>query len=62
MLRGLGSLLHNKNVIKVIVEINDTHLARFNSEKENIYMLMSDAGFKAKHHENKGHYDEVFFR
>ena len=45
---------------KIIVEINDEHLHRFDDTRQEIFEYLSIFGFEAKYKEDISHYDEVF--
>jgi len=46
--------------VKIIVEINDEHLQRFDNTRQEIVDYLSGFGFEPKYKEEKSHYDEVF--
>lgn len=60
VLKGLNPLLENGRVKKIIIEIDNNNLDRFNATPSSIYSLLNDYGFNPQHGLELGHYDEVF--
>lgn len=63
-LKSLEPVLQDTRCIRVIVEIDEDNLARYNCSSMDLYGFMGDLNFLATNsqQENNRHYDEVFLR
>lgn len=62
VLKSIFTDLPIGQIEKIIVEIDDSHLSRFNSTRKSLYELTESNGFKATINSDKKHYDEVFVK
>lgn len=62
VLRGMSRFLRTESVKKVIVELDDRLLGRFDSSKAEVYDIMQACGFRAQHIHDARHFDEVFVK
>lgn len=66
VLKAAASFLRNNFLRKIVVEIDDVNMARYDSTPEQIYSLLSETGFVPTVNTQagpiKGHYDEIFIK
>jgi len=64
VLRGLQSLLRRRNTKRIIIEIDNEHLARYQATAEELYGFVCSFGFDAMDNADRAdrHFDEIFYR